>query len=305
MSVGLMFFISICVVGVLFLIQAVLIVPNQQAVIIERLGKFHGTLLAGFHIIIPFIDRKAYIRSLKEEVLDVPLQTCITSDNVSIDIDGVLYMQVINPEKSAYGINDYYMAVIQLAQTSLRSAIGKIELDKTFKGREDINMQVIQDLNAASTPWGIKVLRYEIRDIEPPTSVMAAMEKQVQAEREKRAIIFDSEAQKQKLINIAEGTKEALIAESQGDLEAKKNQAEGDACIILREAEAKTDAIKMIKEALSGENGDMAASFILSQSYIAAYNKMAKESNTIIIPQNIADISGMIGGMKKILDNVK
>lgn len=222
-------FLALLVIFVLF--KTALVVPNQQAVVVERLGKFHAVLFAGFHILIPFIDAVAYRRSLKEDVLDVPKQTCITKDNVSVDIDGVLYLQVVNPEKSAYGISDYMFGSVQLAQTALRSAIGKLELDRTFEERSTINQEVISALDAATAPWGIKVLRYEIRDITPPSGVMQAMEKQMRAEREKRALIAQSEGEMQARINMAEGAKAAAIAESEGKLQAMKNQAEGDAVL--------------------------------------------------------------------------
>ena len=214
-------FLALLVIFVLF--KTALVVPNQQAVVVERLGKFHAVLFAGFHILIPFIDAVAYRRSLKEDVLDVPKQTCITKDNVSVDIDGVLYLQVVNPEKSAYGISDYMFGSVQLAQTALRSAIGKLELDRTFEERSTINQEVISALDAATAPWGIKVLRYEIRDITPPAGVMQAMEKQMRAEREKRALIAQSEGEMQARINMAEGAKAAAIAESEGKLQAMKN----------------------------------------------------------------------------------
>ena len=225
-SWGLIIFL-ICL-GVILLMRALIIVPNRSAYVVERLGKFRGVLHAGFHVLIPFFDRVAYKRSLKEQVLDVPKQTCITRDNVSVDIDGVLYLQIITPEKSAYGISDYEWGAIQLAQTALRSAIGKLELDKTFEERTRINQEVVEALDAATSPWGVKVLRYEIRDITPPSSVMQAMEKQMRAEREKRAVIAQSEGEKQSQINLAEGSKAAAIAESEGRKQAAHNVERGE-----------------------------------------------------------------------------
>ena len=239
-------FLALLVIFVLF--KTALVVPNQQAVVVERLGKFHAVLFAGFHILIPFIDAVAYRRSLKEDVLDVPKQTCITKDNVSVDIDGVLYLQVVNPEKSAYGISDYMFGSVQLAQTALRSAIGKLELDRTFEERSTINQEVISALDAATAPWGIKVLRYEIRDITPPSGVMQAMEKQMRAEREKRALIAQSEGEMQARINMAEGAKAAAIAESEGKLQAMKNQAEGDAVLIRAVAQATADGLATVAD---------------------------------------------------------
>ena len=223
---------------IVILLKTAKVVPNQQAYVVERLGKFRTVLYAGFHLLIPFLDVVAYKRSLKEQVLDVPKQTCITRDNVSVDIDGVLYLQVIAPEKSAYGISDYLFGAVQLAQTALRSAIGKLELDKTFEERSTINQEVVAALDAATSPWGIKVLRYEIRDITPPATVMQAMEKQMRAEREKRAVIAQSEGEMQSQINRAEGAKQAAIAESEGKMQSLKNQAQGEAALIETVAQA-------------------------------------------------------------------
>ena len=217
---------------IVILLKTAKVVPNQQAYVVERLGKFRTVLYAGFHLLIPFLDVVAYKRSLKEQVLDVPKQTCITRDNVSVDIDGVLYLQVIAPEKSAYGISDYLFGAVQLAQTALRSAIGKLELDKTFEERSTINQEVVAALDAATSPWGIKVLRYEIRALTPPATVMQAMEKQMRAEREKRAVIAQSEGEMQSQINRAEGAKQAAIAESEGKMQSLKNQAQGEAALI-------------------------------------------------------------------------
>ena len=279
---------------VAFFVKGIVIVPNQKAVIIERLGKYRTTLLAGFHVIIPIIDRKAYVRSLKETVLDVPAQTCITSDNVSVSIDGVIYMQVVDAQKSAYGISDYVQGAVQLAQTSLRSSIGRMPLDKTFESREHINSEVCSDLNAATGSWGVKILRYEIRDLTPPSSIMEAMERQVKAEREKRAVILQSEGEKQSAINIAEGQRASAIALSEGDKMAQINRAEGEAQQILRIAQATAEGLQKIKDQLDGD-AVAAAQLRLAEAYIAEFGKLAAKNNTMIIPADAASVGSMIG----------
>lgn len=283
------------------LIKTAVVVPNQLAYVVERLGKYHTTLYAGFHILIPFFDRVAYRRILKEQVLDVPRQTCITRDNVSVDIDGVIYLQVIAPEKSAYGIDDYQFGAVQLAQTALRSAIGKLELDKTFEERAKINQEVVEALDAATAPWGIKVLRYEIRDITPPATVMEAMEKQMRAEREKRAVIAQSEGQQQSQVNLAEGAKAAAIAKSEGEMQAMKNQAEGEAAQIRVVATATAESIRMVAEQLSGENGITAAQIRVAENYIEKFGELAKVNNTLIVPANVGDVAGMVASMLQIV----
>ena len=274
-------FLALLVIFVLF--KTALVVPNQQAVVVERLGKFHAVLFAGFHILIPFIDAVAYRRSLKEDVLDVPKQTCITKDNVSVDIDGVLYLQVVNPEKSAYGISDYMFGSVQLAQTALRSAIGKLELDRTFEERSTINQEVISALDAATAPWGIKVLRYEIRDITPPSGVMQAMEKQMRAEREKRA----------------------LIAQSEGEMQAMKNQAEGDAVLIRAVAQATADGLATVADQMEKPGGTQAANLRVAENYLEQFGKLAKEGNTMILPTDLANISGLVSSLTSVIKQAK
>ena len=286
---------------IVVLVKTAVVVPNQSAYIVERLGKFSKVLYAGFHILVPFIDVTAYKRSLKEQVLDVPKQTCITRDNVSVDIDGVLYLQVITPEKSAYGISDYEWGAIQLAQTSLRSVIGKLELDKTFEERTRINQEVVEALDAATTPWGVKVLRYEIRDITPPMTVMEAMEKQMRAEREKRAAIAQSEGEKQAKINLAEGEKGAAIAESEGQKQAMINKAEGEAEQIRKVAQATADGLKLIAEQMGNGNGIAAAQLRLAEGYLEQFGQLARTGNTMIIPANVSDAAGMVAAMTKII----
>jgi regulator of protease activity HflC (stomatin/prohibitin superfamily) len=285
---------------IVLLLKTIVVVPNQTAIVVERLGKFHTVLYAGFHILIPFVDVMAYKRSLKEDVLDVPSQTCITRDNVSVDIDGILYIQVITPEKSAYGISDFYFGAIQLAQTALRSVIGTLELDKTFEERTKINRDVVEALDAATSPWGVKVLRYEIRDIAPPKTVMAAMEQQMRAEREKRAVIAQSEGEMQSRINIAEGAKRAAIAESEGQKQSMINRAEGEAAQIRTVATATAEGLKIVGEQL-GNDAVAAAQLRLAEAYISEFGKIAKQGNSLIIPSNIADAAGMVAAMAQII----
>ena len=283
------------------LVKTAVVVPNQSAFIVERLGKFNKVLYAGFHLLVPFVDVTAYKRSLKEQVLDVPKQTCITRDNVSVDIDGVLYLQVITPEKSAYGISDYEWGAIQLAQTSLRSVIGTLELDRTFEERTRINQEVVEALDAATAPWGVKVLRYEIRDITPPHSVMEAMEKQMRAEREKRAAIAQSEGEMQSKINLAEGAKRAAIAESEGQKQAMINKAEGESEQIRMVAMATAEGLSKIAAQMGSENGVAAAQLRLAEAYIEQFGRLAKTGTSMIIPADVADAAGMVATMTKII----
>lgn len=268
---------------IVVLLKTAVVVPQKSEYVIERLGKYRTSLSAGFHILIPFFDKIAYKRILKEEPIDIPAQTCITSDNVTMEVDGVLYLQVINSQQSAYGIDDYHFAATQLAQTSLRSAIGKISLDNTFEARETLNMQVVDALDEAAQNWGVKVLRYEIKDIEPPRTVLEAMEKQMRAEREKRAEIARSEADRQSAINRAEGEKMKLI-----------NEAEGHAQQILRVAEATAEGIRKVAESLSLPGGNEAANLEVAKKYIDEFGKLAKENNTMILPGNLTDIASMV-----------
>ncbi|MCL2340549.1 MAG: paraslipin [Proteobacteria bacterium] len=279
---------------VVVLVKTAVVVDQQYEYVIERLGKYRTTLEAGFHILIPFFDRVAYKRSLKEEAIDIPAQACITADNVSMQIDGCLYLQVVNSRLSAYGIDNYHYAVAQLAQTSLRSAIGRITLDNTFEARELLNRQVVEVLDEASQNWGVKVLRYEIKDIQPPRSVLDAMEKQMRAEREKRAEIAKSEGERQAMINRAEGERAEAIARSEGEKTRRINEAEGQAQEILKVAEATAEGIRQVAAALSAPGGQDAANLEVAKKYLDQFGKLAKENNTMILPANLTDVSSMV-----------
>ncbi len=284
----------ILVFVVVVLIKTAVVVPQRSEYVVQRLGKYRTTLTAGFHILFPFLDIIAYKRSLKEEPIDISAQTCITADNVTLEVDGILYLQVVNSKMSAYGIDDYHFAATQLAQTSLRSAIGKISLDNTFEARETLNGQVVMALDEAASNWGIKVLRYEIKDIQPPRTVLEAMEKQMKAEREKRAEIARSEGEKQATLNRAEGDRGEAIYLSEGEKRKRINEAEGRAQEILMVAEATSKGILKVAEALSSPGGKEAANLEVAKQYIGEFGKLAKENNTMIIPGNVTDLSSMV-----------
>ena len=279
---------------IIVLVKTAVVVPQRNEYVVERLGKYRTTLEAGFHLLVPFFDHIAYKRSLKEEPIDIPAQTCITADNVTMEVDGVLYLQVMNSRQSAYGIENYHFAASQLAQTSLRSAIGKISLDNTFEARVTLNQQVVDALDEAAQNWGIKVLRYEIKDIQPPRSVLEAMEKQMRAEREKRAEIARSEGEKQSLINRAAGERAEAIALSEGEKMKRINEAEGQAQEILKVAEATAEGIRKVAESLSIPGGQDAANLEVAKKYLDQFGKLAKENNTMILPGNLTDVSSMV-----------
>ena len=295
----------LAVIVIILLIKTATIVPQRSEYIVERLGKYNKTLKAGFHILIPFLDTVAYKRTLKEEVMDIPSQDCITTDNVSVSVDGVLYLQVMDSKLSAYGIDEYRTAASQLAQTSLRSVIGKIELDRTFEERETLNQQVVAAIDEAAQNWGVKVLRYEIKDITHPVSVMEAMEKQMKAEREKRASIATSEGDRQSRINRAEGLKKEAIQVSEGEKQKRINEAEGQAKEILLIAHATAEGIRKIADSLNLEGGETAANLRVAEKYIAEFGKLAKENNTMIIPSNMGDISSMVATAMSVLGHTK
>lgn len=295
-------FVAILVVATLMTAR---IVPQRQAYIVERLGKYHKTLEAGFHVTVPFVDRIAYKHSLKEVAMDVPPQFCITKDNIAIEIDGLLYMQVLDPKLASYGIDNYYYAASQLAQTTLRSEIGKLELDRTFEERDTINAQVIEALDKASEPWGLKITRYEIANIKPPQSVQDALEKQMRAERERRATIALSEGQREAQINVAEGQKQEVIKQSEAKKLSQINEAEGKAREIELLANATAEGIMRIAQAIQQDGGKDAVNLRIAEQYIIQFGNLAKETNTLILPSNLSDIGGAVAGLSKILDSTR
>ena len=290
---------------IILLFKTARIVPQRQEFIVERLGKFSRTLSAGLHILIPFLDVVRYKRTLKEEVYEVSKQNCITKDNVALGIDGVLYLQVVNSKFSCYGIDDYRIAAQNLAQTSLRSVIGKMDLDKTFEERERINQSVVAAVDEASQNWGIKVLRYEVKDIEVSPDIMNAMEKQMTAERDKRAAIAQSEGERQSKINLAQGEKEQSILTSEGQKQELINNAEGIAAEIKLKADATADAIVTVAEALNIKGGEQAASLDVAKQYVKEFGNLAKESNTLIIPSDVNNISSMLATAMSVIDKTK
>ncbi|GAB4350851.1 MAG: stomatin-like protein [Gammaproteobacteria bacterium] len=293
-NLGLIVSIGIAILVVVAIINTARIVPQREAYIIERLGKYSKTLGAGFHILIPFIDRVAYTHSLKEVAIDVPSQTCITKDNIAVEVDGVLYLQVIDPAKASYGIENFQFAATQLAQTTMRSEIGKLELDRTFEEREAINAAIIEAVDKASDPWGVKITRYEIRNITPPRSVQDALEKQMRAEREKRAVIAESEGERQSKINIAEGEKQEAIKLAEGEKQRLINEAEGKAKEIMLIAEATARGIERIARAINEPGGKEAVNLRVAEQYVREFGNIAKEGNTVIVPSNLSDLSGMV-----------
>jgi regulator of protease activity HflC (stomatin/prohibitin superfamily) len=286
--------IATAIVVILVIFKTAVVVPQQSAYVIESLGKYSRTLRAGFHVLIPFIESAAYKHSLKELAFDIPEQVCITNDNVQVGVDGVLYLQVLDPERASYGITDYGFAISQLAQTTLRSEIGKIALDRTFEERAMINSNVVSELDKASDPWGVKVLRYEIKNINPPQDVLSAMEKQMRAEREKRAVILNSEGERDAKINEAEGEKQRVIKESEANKQQQINEAEGEAEAILAVATATAKGLYRVAQSLVSEGGDAAMQLRIAEAYIAQFGNLAKEGNTLIVPSNLSDIASMI-----------
>jgi regulator of protease activity HflC (stomatin/prohibitin superfamily) len=284
----------VLVVVVLFVVQTLKVVPQQHAWIVERLGKFHRTLSPGLSFIVPFVDRVAYKHLLKEIPMDVPSQVCITKDNTQLTVDGVLYFQVTDPMRASYGSSNFIVAITQLAQTTLRSVVGKLELDRTFEERDYINASVVSALDEAAMSWGVKVLRYEIKDLTPPAEILRAMQSQITAEREKRALIAASEGRKQEQINIATGEREAAIQRSEGDRQAAINQAEGEATAITTVAAANAEAIARIALATQRPGGMDAVNLKVAEQYVQAFGELAKQGNTLIVPANLADVSSLI-----------
>ena len=299
---GLVFLIVVAIFVLITLFKTARVVPQKEAFIVERLGKYAKTLVAGFHILAPFLDRVAYKHTLKEQAVDVPPQQCITRDNIAVEVDGILYMQVVDPKKASYGIDRYQFASTQLAQTTMRSVIGKLELDRTFEERETINGAIVEAVDKASDPWGVKVTRYEVKNILPPKSIKDAMEKQMRAEREKRAVIAESEGDRQAKINRAEGEKQEMIAQSEGEKQKRINEAEGRAAEIEKVAVATAVGVREIAKAINEEGGQDAVNLRVAEQYIGEFGKLAKETNSIIIPTNLADIAGVIKAATSVIE---
>jgi regulator of protease activity HflC (stomatin/prohibitin superfamily) len=291
---------AIAILAIIVIAKTAVVVPQQKAYIVEMLGKYSRTLSAGFHILIPFVERVAYKHSLKEQAIDIPEQICITKDNVQVGIDGVLYLQVLEASRASYGISDYNFAISQLAQTTLRSEIGKIDLDRTFEERAAINANVVSELDKASDPWGVKVLRYEIKNINPPEDVLQAMEKQMRAEREKRAVILNSEGERDAKINQAEGEKQRVIKESEAAKQKQINEAAGQSEAILAVATATAEGLRLVAAAVAGQGGAEAMQLRIAEDYVRQFGNLAKSANTLVVPANLSDVAGMISLATKI-----
>ncbi len=297
--------VGIIFLGFILIVSMIKIVPQRTAIIVERLGKYKGTYSAGFQLIIPFLDKVRYRHTLKEQAIDVAPQICITRDNIAVEVDGILYLQVLDPQKASYGIDNYRFASIQIAQTTMRSVIGKLELDRTFEERETINVTIVEAVDKASEPWGVKVTRYEVKNISPPQSIKDAMEKQMRAEREKRAVIAESEGTKQAKINNAEGDKQELIKKSEGEMQKRINEAAGRASEIEQLAKATASGLRAISSAISEENGLNAVNLRIAEQYLLAFGNIAKTNNTVIIPSNLTDISGIIATATSVFNETK
>ncbi|MDP2384269.1 MAG: stomatin-like protein [Nitrospirota bacterium] len=294
MTEGLFIMLVLALLVLIVVGKTAVVVPQQSAYVVERLGKYAASLDAGFHILLPFIDRIRYKHSLKETAIDIPEQVCITRDNVQVSVDGILYLKVLNPQRASYGISDYNFALIQLAQTTLRSEMGKIELDRTFEERTNINIQVVNELDKASDPWGVKVLRYEIKNITPPKGVLDAMEKQMRAEREKRAVILTSEGERDAAINQAEGEKQQVIKASEAKKQQQINEAEGAASAILAIAQATAEGLRKVAETIQIPGGQEAVQLRVAEQYITKFGELAKTTNTLILPATVSDVGSMI-----------
>ena len=294
MSAGTLVVLILALLVLYVIAKTAVVVPQQSAYVVERLGKYSDTLNAGFHILLPFVDTIRYRHSLKENAVDIPEQVCITRDNVQVAVDGILYLKVLNPERASYGISDYHFALSQLAQTTLRSEMGKIELDRTFEERTNINIQVVNELDKASEPWGVKVLRYEIKNITPPKGVLDAMEKQMRAEREKRALILTSEGERDAVINQAEGEKQQVIKASEAKKQQQINEAEGAAAAILAIAQATAEGLRKVAETIRIPGGQEAVQLRVAEEYIAKFGELAKTNNTLILPASVSDVGAMI-----------
>jgi regulator of protease activity HflC (stomatin/prohibitin superfamily) len=297
--------VGVIFLGFLLIMSMIKIVPQRTAIIVERLGKYRATFSAGFQILIPFIDKVRYRHTLKEQAIDVAPQICITRDNIAVEVDGILYLQVLDAQKASYGIDNYRFASIQIAQTTMRSVIGRLELDKTFEERETINVSIVEAVDKASEPWGVKVTRYEVKNISPPQSIKDAMEKQMRAEREKRAVIAESEGTKQAKINNAEGDKQELIKKSEGEMQKRINEAAGRASEIEQIAKATANGLRAIAAAISEENGLNAVNLRIAEQYLNGFGNLAKQNNTIILPANLTDVAGIVATATSMFNELK
>lgn len=293
------------ILGFILIASMIKVVPQRTAIIVERLGKFRAVFTAGFQVLIPFIDKVRYRHTLKEQAIDVASQTCITRDNIAVEVDGILYLQVLDPQKASYGIDNYRFASIQIAQTTMRSVIGKLELDRTFEERESINATIVDAVDKASEPWGVKVTRYEVKNISPPQSIKDAMEKQMRAEREKRAVIAESEGTRQAKINNADGDKQEFILKSEGEKQRRINEAAGRASEIEQVATATANGLRAISKAISEENGLNAVNLRIAEQYLTAFAGLAKTNNTMILPSNLSDIAGVVATATSVFNEVK
>jgi regulator of protease activity HflC (stomatin/prohibitin superfamily) len=297
--------VGVIILGFILIASMVKVVPQKTAIIVERLGKYRATFTAGFQILIPFIDKIRYRHTLKEQAIDVASQICITRDNIAVEVDGILYLQVLDPQKASYGIDNYRFSSIQIAQTTMRSVIGKLELDRTFEERESINATIVGAVDKASDSWGVKVTRYEVKNISPPQTIRDAMEKQMRAEREKRAIIAESEGTKQAKINVAEGDKQELIKKSEGEMQKRINEAAGRASEIEQVAKATANGLRAISSAISEDNGLNAVNLRIAEQYLTAFANLAKMNNTMILPSNLSDIAGVVATATSVFNEVK
>jgi regulator of protease activity HflC (stomatin/prohibitin superfamily) len=294
----------IALLTIFIVYKTAVVVPQQSAYVVERLGRYHATMNAGFHILVPFVDAIRYRHTLKETAHDIAAQVCITRDNVQVGVDGILYLKVLNPERASYGISDYLFAITQLAQTTLRSEVGKIDLDRTFEERSTINIAVVGELDKASEAWGVKVLRYEIKNIQPPADVLAAMEKQMRAEREKRAVILTSEGQRDAAINTAEGEKQQVIKASEATRQQQINEAEGQAQAILAVATATAEGIRRVADAIRTDGGMEAVQLRVAEQYVEQFGNLAKQANSVIVPATVSDLAGMVATAMKVFGAV-
>jgi regulator of protease activity HflC (stomatin/prohibitin superfamily) len=304
MEGALIVFLVVALLVLLIVYRTAVVVPQQSAYVVERLGRYHATLNAGFHVLVPFVDVIRYRHSLKESAYDIAAQVCITRDNVQVGVDGVLYLKVLNAERASYGISDYLFAITQLAQTTLRSEVGKIDLDRTFEERTTINTAVVGELDKASEAWGVKVLRYEIKNITPPADILAAMEKQMRAEREKRAVILTSEGQRDAAINTAEGEKQQAIKASEGKRQQQINEAEGQAQAILAVATATAEGLRRVADAIRTDGGMEAVQLRVAEQYVAQFGNLAKHTNAVVVPATVTDVAGMIATAMKVFGSM-